>query len=84
MEEIFYKVSGQHLLELIESALTLEALLADGVDNWEGFGNSFKEILEFLAEEYNAKFDEEKGECLEDFGFPEVAKLMLAKFEKCD
>lgn len=45
MKERYYRISESELLELLESALKLEMLERDGVDNWTWYGESYNEVV---------------------------------------
>ena len=45
MEEIYYIISKEHLLSLIEDSITLTALENGGVDNWEWYNGSIHNLL---------------------------------------
>ena len=45
MEGIYYIISKEHLLSLIEDSITLTALENGGVDNWEWYGESINDLL---------------------------------------
>lgn len=46
MEAEYYLVERKELIELIASQLKLLALENDGVDNWCGYGESFKDVIQ--------------------------------------
>lgn len=52
---------SQDIDELKRNALMLEALLASGVDNWEGFDCAMDIYQELLKEAGMAEEDEENG-----------------------
>lgn len=68
----YYKVPENHLIELISDSIKLSILEADGVDNWEGYMASRKEIItECYGEDLSFKeaairdlkfYEEVKGE----------------------
>lgn len=46
-----YKISEKRLRELLEAEITLSALNSGGVDNWEWYGVSINDFLEFWLDE---------------------------------
>ena len=45
MEEKYYFISKQELLDLIEDRLELQCLVAGGVDNWSWYGENRAEFI---------------------------------------
>lgn len=43
--ERYYRISESRLRKLLKDSLTLSMLNYDGVDNWEGYGVSYSEII---------------------------------------
>ena len=68
-------VEEKKLKELIESQLKLTALKSGGVDNWEWYGESRKEIIK----EYFPNKNEEE---LDDYSFKNCAELILKDYEE--
>ena len=60
--EKYYKISESELLNLLEAAIENNMLQTDGVDNWEWYGESRKEIIK----EYFPNKNEEE---LNDYSF---------------
>ena len=60
-----YLIEESTLIDLVGAYLELGALEADGVDNWEWYGESFREAIE------------ENGGGEND-GFRDVAKLVIS------
>ena len=68
MEQKFYKISEEELLDLLSCALQLEVLNTDGVDNWTWYMESRGNLME---EWYG-----------EDLDFDEAALIELKKYER--
>ena len=70
MEKKYYKIFEGDLLYLLERDLLLTALENGGVDNWEWFGDSYKDFLKNSFDEFNIPYDE-------DSELSEIAEKML-------
>ena len=77
MKERYYRISESELLELLESALKLEMLERDGVDNWTWYMEGRRQYLKEGAEIYGVNIDDN-----EDFDFEDLAELALQDFEE--
>lgn len=66
----YYKISEEELIELIADSLRLTALEADGVDNWEWYMESRKDIM---IEGYGEDLDFEEA-AMRDLKFYEEIK----------
>lgn len=66
----YYKISEDKLKKLLEDYLELSMLNWDGVDNWEWYGASRRELIK----EYIPDADE-------DTDFSDVATLLLNDYE---
>ena len=68
----YYKVPEDHLIQLISASIQLNILETDGVDNWEWYMESRKELItEFYGEDIDFEeaairdlkyYEEVKGE----------------------
>lgn len=66
----YYKISEDKLRELLENDLELSMLNWDGVDNWEWYGASRRELIK----EYIPDADK-------DTDFSDVTTLLLKDYE---
>lgn len=66
----YYKISEDELRELLRDYLELSMLNWDGVDNWGGYGTSYRELIQ----EYIPDADE-------DTDFSDVTTLLLKDYE---
>ena len=66
----YYKISEDKLRELLEDYLELSMLNWDGVDNWEWYGTSRRELIK----EYIPDADK-------DTDFSDVTTLLLKDYE---
>ena len=66
----YYKISEDKLKGLLVDSLELSMLNWDGVDNWEWYGTSYRELIK----EYIPNADE-------DTDFSDVATLLLKDYE---
>lgn len=73
----YYKIAENELLDLIESDMRLCALKSGGVDNWEWYGVSLNNFIEYNKENYSVF----KGRGIdpedEDIDFSDMAKAEL-------
>lgn len=73
-----YIISEKRLLELLEAEMSLSELEAGGVNNWEWYGENYKECL---AEFANGRFTEEE---LDYIDYSDIARLDLNDYEKVE
>lgn len=66
----YYKVPENHLIELISDSIQLSILEADGVDNWEWYMESKKDLI---TEVYGEDIDFEEA-AIKDLKFYEEIK----------
>lgn len=66
----YYKVPENHLIELIGDSIKLSILEADGVDNWEWYMESKKDLI---TEVYGEDIDFEEA-AIKDLNFYEEIK----------
>ena len=71
----YYKIAEDKLLNLIESDMRLCALVNGGVDNWEWYGVSLGNFIEYNKENYSMFKDH--GIDPEDIDFSDMAKAEL-------
>lgn len=71
----YYKITEDELLNLIESDMRLCALENGGVDNWEWYGVSLENFIEYNKENYS--MFEGRGIDPEDIEFKDMAKAEL-------
>jgi hypothetical protein len=66
----YYKVPESHLIELISDSIKLSILEADGVNNWEGYMKSSKDLI---TEAYGEDIDFKEA-AIRDLKFYEEIK----------
>lgn len=71
--EKYYKIGESELIELLAGQVELETLNAGGVDNWEWYGESRKDILK-------ERFPEATEEDLKDMDFYDCARADLENY----
>ena len=71
----YYKIAKDELLNLIESDMRLCALVNGGVDNWEMYGVSLDNFIEYNKENYS--MFKGRGIDPEDIDFNDMAKAEL-------
>lgn len=71
----YYKITEDELLNFIESDMRLCALVNGGVDNWEWYGISLDNFVEYNKENYSMFKD--CGIDPEDIDFSDMAKAEL-------
>ena len=71
----YYKITEDELLNLIESDMRLCALINGGVDNWEWYGISLDNFIEYNKESYS--MFKGRGIDPEDIDFSDMAKAEL-------
>ena len=69
--EKYYRVSESELKELLTDSLRLSALDRDGVDNWEWYGEGFRNVIREYVTEYGLNAEDE------DMDFRDIAQAML-------
>lgn len=74
--EKFYKIGENKFIGLLADSLRLNALMAEGVDNWSWYGANFREFLEEAMKEEGLNLEDED----EDFSFRDLAKLYLKDY----
>lgn len=67
----YYKISDFDLIDLLEASYILEALIAGGVEDWEGYDRSCDDFLNEINEETNFDY----------IDFREVAGDDISSFE---
>lgn len=83
---MYYLVSRDDLLEMLEAQYRLAALETGGVDNWEWCSDSFSDFLkEYIRENKNYlltffQINEDELENM-DFGFDDIARVELTKYD---
>ena len=71
----YYKITEDELLNFIESNMRLCALQSGGVDNWEWYGVSLGDFIEYNKENYS--MFKGRGIDPEDIDFSDLAKAEL-------
>ena len=71
----YYKITEDELLNFIESDMRLCALVNGGVDNWEMYGVSLDNFIEYNKESYS--MFKGRGIDPEDIDFSNMAKAEL-------
>lgn len=71
----YYKITEDELLNFIESNMRLCALQSGGVDNWEWYGVSLGDFIEYNKENYS--MFKGRGIDPEDIDFSDMAKAEL-------
>lgn len=71
----YYKIAEDELLNFIESNMRLCALQSGGVDNWEWYGVSLNNFIEYNKESYS--MFKSRGIDPEDIDFSDMAKAEL-------
>lgn len=71
----YYRIAEDELLNLIESDMRLCALINGGVDNWEMYGVSLDDFIEYNKENYS--MFKGRGIDPEDIDFSDMAKAEL-------
>lgn len=71
--EKYYKINESELIDLLASRVELEALNAGGVDNWEWYGESRRDILK-------ERFPDATEGDLEDMDFYDCARADLENY----
>ena len=71
----YYKIAEDELLNLIEANMRLCALINGGVDNWEWYGISLDNFIEYNKENYS--MFKGRGIDPEDIDFSGMAKAEL-------
>lgn len=71
----YYKIAEDELLNLIESDMRLCALQNGGADNWEWYGVSLDNFIEYNKENYS--MFKGRGINPEDIDFSDMAKAEL-------
>lgn len=71
----YYKITEDELLNFIESDMRLCALANGGVDNWEWYGVSLSNFIEYNKE--NSSMFKGRGIDPEDIDFSNMAKAEL-------
>ena len=71
----YYKIAEDELLNLIESDMRLCALVNGRVDNWEMYGVSLDNFIEYNKENYS--MFKGRGIDPEDIDFSDMAKAEL-------
>ena len=71
----YYKITEDELLNFIESSMRLCALQSGGVDNWEWYGVSLDNFIEYNKENYS--IFKGRGIDPEDIDFSDLAKAEL-------
>lgn len=71
----YYKIAEDELLHLIESDMRLCALINGGVDDWEMYGVSLGNFIEYNKESYS--MFKGRGIDPEDIDFSDMAKAKL-------
>ena len=71
----YYKIAEDELLNLIESDMRLCALQNGGVDNWEWYGVSLGNFIEYNKENYS--MFKGRGIDPENIDFSDMAKAEL-------
>lgn len=71
----YYKITEDELLNFIESDMRLCALVNGGVDNWEMYGVSLDNFVEYNKENYS--IFKGRGIDPEDIDFSDMAKAEL-------
>ena len=73
MLDKFYLVEEEELIELIANYYEVMMLEGDGVDNWIGYGESYRDILK-------ERFPKATEEDLEDMDFYDCARANLENY----
>lgn len=71
----YYRIAEVKLLNLIESDMRLSALEAGGVDDWEWYGASLDNFIEYNKEDYS--MFKGRGIDPEDIEFSNMARAEL-------
>lgn len=71
----YYKIAEDELLNFIESNMVLCALQTRGVKNWEWYGVSLDDFIEYNKENYS--IFKGRGIDPEDIDFSDLAKAEL-------
>lgn len=71
----YYKITEDELLDFIEANMRLCALQSGGVDNWEWYGVSLDNFIEYNKENYS--MFKGRGIDPEDIDFNDMAKAEL-------
>lgn len=73
-KEIIYEITYSELIGLLASQLRLNALDADGVDNWQWYGESFRQVIrDVMGQNYHEGADfRDAAEYLVNIGYTEV------------
>ena len=71
----YYKITEDELLNFIESDMRLCALVNGGVDNWEMYGVSLDNFIEYNKESYS--MFKGRGIDPENIDFSDMAKAEL-------
>lgn len=71
----YYKIAEDELLNLIESDMRLRALENGGVENWEMYGVSLDNFIEYNKEDYS--MFKGRGIDPEDIEFSDMARAEL-------
>ena len=71
----YYKITEDELLNFIESDMRLCALINGGVDNWEWYGISLDNFIEYNKENYS--MFKGRGIDPKDIDFSDMAKAEL-------
>ena len=58
-EDKLVKIPKSKLIKLLNAELELNALEAGGVDNWEWYGESFRDYIDMLLEDEGKSRDDE-------------------------
>ena len=74
-KEKYYKISETQLRDLLESSLRLSQLYADGVDNWEWYGEGREE---FIANCLDCSIEEVREK---DYYWEDVVNKEIENFE---
>lgn len=74
-KEKYYKISETQLRDLLESSLKLDQLYADGVDNWEWYGEGREQ---FIANCLGCSIEEVEEN---DYYWEDVVSKELESFE---
>ena len=69
----YYRIDEHDLRDLLNRAMTCEALDHGGVDNWPWYGDAIYEYIDMCSNEDDASYED----------MDEIVESALSKYEEC-